>query len=279
MKKYFILFILILSALMIELSSCNKDVKLKSPTSSIDGKALLAIVNASPNFGTLYGYSDSFNVFINGKKVSGFTPGSKPPALSFGTSFPNVNTGYGYMAVDPGNTQIKFSISGINNLDSVPIVTFNKTLQAGKQYSFIITDNVQSTRDSSQIFVEDVYTLPPTDGYYNVRFVDAVVNDTAMVDLFSYNKNAVVFTKVAPGGLTAFTQLGVNVQTTDTLYVTRSLPLGAPVSTPLASRTILAKIAFQGGNQKSYTVFFKGDFSITSTTNTKYRSLSFYRHE
>jgi hypothetical protein len=37
-------------------------------------------------------------------------------------------------------------------------------------------------------------------------------------------------------------------------------------------------MAFQGGNQKSYTVYYQGDFSLPNS-NKKGPSLSFYRHE
>lgn len=275
MKKNIITVMLILSAFLIELSSCKRDYTLLDPVQTTQGTSYLAIIDAAPNFNTIFGQPDSFNVFINGAKVSGFAPGAKPPFMTFGATFPSTTSGFGYVAVPPGPQQIKLTVSGVNNADSIPIATFNKTFVANQQYTFMITDNIKSSQDSSQIFVQDVYTFPPTTGYYNLRFIDAVVNDTAAVDFYSYSKNAAIFSKVLPGGVTAFTQVGVNSQTTDTLYVTRA----APSSTPLSARTILAKMAFQAGNQKSYTLYFKGDFNITATNNLKYRSLSFYRHE
>jgi hypothetical protein len=275
MKKNILIVTLILSALLIELSSCKRDYQLVSPVQKTNGTSYLAIIDASPNFSTIFGQPDSFNVFINGNKITGFTPNAKVPVMTFGSTFPSTTTGFGYIAVPPGAQQIKLSVPGLTNSDSIPIVTFNKVFEANKQYTFMLTDNIKSDKDSSQIFVEDDYTFPPTNGYYNLRFIDAVVNDTAAVDVFSYTSNSVIFSNVSPGGVSSFTQIGANLQTTDTLYVTRA----ASSKIPLSARTILAKMAFQAGNQKSYTVYFRGDFNITTKSDPKYMSLSFYRHQ
>ncbi len=277
MKKN-ILFPVIILATAISLFSCKKEYKLVATTESTDGLAYLAVIDASPNFRTIFNRPDSFNIFVNGQKISGYTPGSASQFMSYGKAYPPTTTGFGYVAVSPGTQEIKLSVSGVNLADSITIATFTKTFAANQQYSFIITDSVNSTNDSSQIFLHDIYSFPPTVGYYNVRFVNAVWNDTATVDLYSYTKNAVIYSKIAPGAATSFTQVGANLQTTDTLYVTRSLAPKIPSTTPLSQRTILAKMAFQGGNQKSYTVYYQGDFSLPAS-NKKGPSLSFYRHK
>ena len=279
MKKNILIVTLILSAFLIELSSCKRDYTLLDPVQTTQGTSYLAIIDAAPNFSSIFGKPDSFNVFINGEKITGFAPGAKPQYMTFGATFPSTTTGFGYIAVPPGAQQIKLSVTGVNNADSIPIVTFNKTFVANQRYTFMITDNIKSSQDSSQIFVRDVYTFPPTTGYYNLRFIDAVVNDTAAVDFYSYAKNKAIYSNIPPDSFTSFTQIGINAQTTDTLYVTRYDHAADLAKVPLSGRTILAKMAFQAGNQKSYTIYFKGDFNVTSTSNSKYRSLSFYRHE
>ncbi|MEO8820599.1 MAG: DUF4397 domain-containing protein [Ginsengibacter sp.] len=277
MKKYILIATVILSTFLIELSSCKRDYKLLDPVQTTDGMSFLAIIDASPNFSLIFGQPDSFNVFINGKKISGFTATAHDPYMSFGSTFPSTTSGFGYIAVPSGPQQIKLTVSGVNNSDSIPIATFNKTFESGKQYTFMITDNIKSDRDSSQIFVEDDYTFPPTTGYYNLRFIDAVVDDTAAVDLYSYVTNSAIYSNVQPDGLTGFTQFGANLQTTDTFYVTRHDPAADHANTPLSGRTVLAKMAFQAGTQKSYTVYFRGD--IDSTSKAKMPGLSFYRHK
>jgi len=277
MKKNILCAVIILTT-AISLLSCKKEYKLVATTESTDGLAYLAVIDASPNFRTIFNMPDSFNIFVNGQKISGFAPGGASQFMSFGKAYPPTTTGFGYVGIPAGTQQIKLSVSGVNLADSVTIATFTKTLAANQQYSFIITDSVNSTRDSSQIFLHDIYSFPPTVGYYNLRFVNAVWNDTASVDLYSYVRNAVIYSKIVPGTATVFTQVGANLQTTDTLYVTRSLGAKVPSSTPISQRTILAKMAFQAGNQKSYTVYYQGDFSLPAS-NKKGPSLTFYRHQ
>ena len=268
------------ATILIGISSCKRDFPITASVQKMDGMAYLSIVHASPNFRKIFNAKDSFNVFINGQKITGFTPATTPAFMTYGATFPNTSTGFGYIAVPAGQQQIKLSVSGLINADSIPIITLTKTLLANHQYSFIITDSINSLRDSSQMFMEDIYVFPPTVGYYNVRFVNAVVNDTAKVDLYSYARNGVIYNNIRPDSASAFSQIGVNLQVTDTLYVTRSLATGVSSTTPLAQRTILAKMAFQAGNQKSYTVYYRGDFTIpTVPANVKARAITFYRHK
>ena len=280
MKNKIVVTAIIFAATLIGISSCKRDFPITASVKTTEGTAYLAIVHASPNFRKLFNAKDSFNVFINGQKITGFTPNTTSPFMTFGATFPSTSSGFGYIAIPAGQQQIKLSVSGVINADSIPIVTFNKTLLANRRYSFIITDSIKSLRDSSQMFMEDKYSFPPTVGYYNVRFVNAVVNDTAKVDLYSYAKNGVIYSNIRPDSATAFSQIGVNQQVSDTLYVTRSLASGVSSTTPLSQRIILAKMSFGAGNQKSYTVYYRGDFSIpTVPANAKARSITFYRHE
>ena len=280
MKNKILLTALIGAILMVGFTACKRDFPITASVQKAEVMAYLSIVHASPNFRKIFNAQDSFNVFINGQKITGFTPATTPAFMTFGATYPNTSTGFGYIAVPAGQQQIRLSVSGKVNPDSINILTLNKTMLANHQYSFIITDSINSLRDSSKMFMEDVYNFPPTVGYYNIRFVNAVVNDTAMADLYSYARNGIIYNNIRPDSATAFTQIGVNLQVTDTLYITRSLAKGVPSTTPLAQRTILAKMAFQAGSQKSYTVYYRGDFSIPIVpANTKARTITFYRHE
>ncbi|HEY8660563.1 MAG TPA: DUF4397 domain-containing protein [Chitinophagaceae bacterium] len=278
MKNKLLYSTLFFAVALISLSSCKRDFPITASVQTTEGTAYLAVVHASPNIRKIFNAQDSFNVFINGEKISGFTPGTISPFMTYGATFPSTSSGFGYFEVTPGQLQIKLSVSGKVNPDSIEIITLNRTLLAGHQYSFIITDSITSLRDSSRMFIEDIYRFPPTVGYYNLRFVNAVVNDTAKVDLFSYAKNGVIYSGIRPDSATAFNQIGANLQVTDTLYITRTLATGVPSSTPLSQRTILAKMSFAAGNQKSYTVYYRGDFTLP-TTNAKSRAITFYRHE
>ena len=122
--------------------------------------------------------------------------------------------------------------------------------------------------------MQDVYT-PAIQGYINLRFVNAVLTDSAVtttgtttVDLFSYARNTTVFTKIRPDSVTAFSLLGNNISVADTFYVTRTLATGAPATTPLSGRVVLAKLAIAPLNQRTYTLYYRGDATV-STSKTK----------
>ncbi len=272
---------------LISINSCKREFRIKTPY--VDGdssKAYLKVVDAAPFFRQSTGKPDTFNIFLNNTKVSG-TP------ISYNGQFPqfvnnispNITTTY--IAVQPGLTQIKLSAPGKVTPDSIPITNLTENLIAGRKYTFLITDSLNSPRDSSRIFIQDPY-IAPLEGYVNLRFINAVYNDTLgkTVDLFSYAKNTTILTKFKPGNVSAFQLIGYNIQTPDTFYVTRTLGIGVPATTPLSQRLILAKLAFTlssgtsgnagGAPQRTYTLFYKGDGNLTS--GVKARSLGIYAH-
>ncbi len=266
--------IAIIVAAMVGLYSCKRDFTLKSPADSPTGSAYLRVIDASPGFRSIYNLPDSFNVYVGSNKITGFTPGGTY-LMTFGATFPTVSSLFGYVAVPAGTQPIKLTFGGVLTGDSIPITTFSKTLAADQYYSLVVTDSIKSTRDSSQIFVQDSYTgitVPAPAGYYAVRFMHAVMNDTAgkTVDVFSYARNALISTNVKPGGTTAFQTLGVNISVADTFYVTRS----AASTVPLSGRVVLAKLAFTPTNQRIYTLLYRGDGNLT--TGTKARTLTNY---
>jgi len=280
MKKYSLYSIIIVAAAFMTISACKRDFIIKTGFITADSSlAYVKIVDAAPYFRQVTGAADSFNVFFNGAKVNS-------PFMTFNSLFPiSVNSSgtagnlitNSYLAIAPGQQTIKLSVAGVVNPDSIAILSLTKTLVAGKMYSLIVTDSIKSTRDSSQIFVQDTW-INPAPGYINVRLVHAVLNDTVgkTVDLYSYAKNATIFTGIKPGQATAFSALGYNIQTPDTFYITRSGPAAA---TPLSGRAILAKLLFAPIStgavpQKTFTLYFKGDGNLTS--GAKARSLASY---
>lgn len=273
MKKYISGLAVILVITSIIFSSCNKDLSLISETASTDGSSFLRIVNASPNFRNIFGVQDTFSVYLNNTKITGTTPGTAP-IMTYGSLFPTVSSGYGYVAVPAGTQQLRLTVPGVINPDSIPIIGFSKVFLPNTYYTFMITDSIKSAKDSSQIFVADTYTQP-TAGYFNLRFIHAVLNDTLgkTVDIFSYARNATIFNNLKPQAVTNFSSLGINLQVSDTLYVTRS----AASSVPLANRIVLAKLAFLPTPQRTYTLYFKGDVNLT--TGTKARSLATFVHQ
>lgn len=271
MKKNILVIPIVFVAVLMNLSSCKRDFTLKSPYVTTEGTSYLRIIDAAPNFRNIYNLPDSFNVYINGNKITAYTPGGTA-LMTFGSLFPTVSSGYGYVAIPPGLQQIKLSVRGVVNTDSVTIANFTKTLFPDIYYTFLITDSITSTRDSSQIFVPDLY-VQPTTGFFNLRFIHAVWNDTTgkTIDVWSTRNNKNIFTNVKPGTISSFSQYPYNSLLNDTLYVRRS------GSTTITLDTLNA-VSFS--NQRTYTLYYKGDAnSILTSTNTKRRHLATYVHQ
>jgi hypothetical protein len=236
--------------------SCQKEYTVHASEESTLAMAFLKVIHAAPKL-------DTFNLYIGGQKMNG-------SALRYNSIFPIAGTNT-YLAVKPGMQEIRLAT------DSINIYSLNKQLEAGKYYTFMITDSVNTAdRDSSRIFVEDAYTMP-VPGAVRIRFIHAVMNDTT-VDLFSYAKNNTIITNVSPDSVSSFILLGYNQQTVDTFYVTRAAAAG----TSLAARTVLAKLAFNSTNvagaadQRSFTLYYKGDGSLV--TGVKARALAGFVH-
>jgi hypothetical protein len=250
-------------------TACKKESEMNAvfaPTTN-DNAAFFRIIHAAPGFRQVFNAPDSFNVYINGNKITS-------PFLTYGSIFPTATTGNGYIATPPGLQQIKMSVHGFAsaNPDSTLLINFTKVFTAGQYYTLFVTDVLKANPDAS--FVQDVFTKPLT-GNVNLRFAHFVLNDTAtkLVDVFSYARNATIFANIAPGTGTSFGSFGFNVAVADTFYITRP----AAVGTPLANRIVLAKTAFSPTNQRTYTLYYRGDGNLT--TGTKARTLTSYLHQ
>ncbi len=270
MKKNILITGILFVAALAGLNSCTRDYTLISPVSSPSGTAMLRIIDASPNFRKIYGLADSFNVYVGGVKVTSYTPGTSV-VMTYNSLFPTVSSAYGYVSVPAGTQQVKLTVAGVINPDSIPIQTLTKNFVANQLYSFIITDSITSTRDSSQIFVKDTFQVA-TAGYFNLRFIHAVWNDTAgkAVDIWSTRNNRYIFTNVKPGAISSFSQFAYNPIFSDTFYVRRT-------GLPSVTLDTLNNISF--GNQRAYTLYYKGDANINSNANTKRRHLATYVHQ
>lgn len=249
--------------------SCKRDYTMKSPVYTTEGKSYIKIIDASPNFRKIFNQPDSFNVLINGNKITGYTPGSAV-FMTYSTIFPTAASSYGYAAIDPGTSVVKLSL-GISNPDSVQIATFTKTFLPDKYYTFMITDTMGSTRDSAKKFISDVYSPVPV-GYYNLRFIHAVLNDTAgkAIDIWSTRANRYVWTNIKPDSITSFSQWAYNPILNDTFIVRRT-------GTPAIILDTLSAASFS--NQRTYTLFYRGDGTIGLNTNLKRRHLATYVHQ
>lgn len=264
--------ILALSVIVLAIAACEKKYDWVAQQDLMDDtKAYLKFVHASPSFKLIHGAPDTFQIFVNDKKL---TSGN----LTYNSVWPfTVNSSTNsisatYAMLEPGMNTIRLTAPGKDNPDSATIFEISKELTAGMRYTLMITDSVKMDRDSSKIFIpDDLGEIAPLPGFINLRFVHAVLNDTVgkTVNIFSYARNADIGTNIKPGTTTVFSRYSYNPGVVDTFYVRRS------------NGFVLAKIPFSGANissgsldQRSFTLYYKGDGDLAS--GTKGRALAAY---
>ncbi len=259
MKKFLIYFSILVTGTLV-ISSCKKETDTKAVFTSAESGAFVRIIHAAPFVRQTFGIPDSLNVIINNVKANG-------PWVTYAGQFPASGTNFGYASVPSGLLNVKLTAGGIVNTDSIPLTLFTKVVNVGQYYTIIITNNVKSTNDSSRIILQDNYTKP-SNGNYSIRFVHAVLNDTVgkNIDVYSTRRNANIYNNIKPGQIVNFQNFPYNSQLSDTLYVRRAGTL---------QNLVQATGSF--GNQRAYTLIFRGDANLT--TGTKVRTLASYLHQ
>ena len=103
-------------------------------------------------------------------------------------------------------------------------------------------------------------------GGQNVNKVETAV--IAYFDVFSSRYNRNIYTKITPGTVTPFSQFGYTAGLADTIYIRR-----------VRSTVNLATLNNVSFLNRTYTLYFKGDGTISTTTNPKARSLATIVHK
>ena len=94
----------------IALGSCKKTFKADASYKPADSSmAYLKIIDASPFFRQVTGGQDTFNVYINGQKITA-------TGMSYGGTFPGTATNT-YFTVPPGPQQIRLSVPGVVDVE------------------------------------------------------------------------------------------------------------------------------------------------------------------
>jgi hypothetical protein len=259
MKKYFSLLIFITAGLLI-ISACKKDfTKFTNEPLFIGDQAFLRVMHVSPNFRAVQNKPDSFNIYVGANKINGslFTYNGAFPATAI-----NSNT---YAAVPSGSQAIRLSLQGVNNIDSVTIMQLDKNLEAGKYYTFFITDSLKAQQD--RIWVNDINFLPTDTSQFKVRFAHMILNDTAgkKVDVYSFRQAANIFTNISPGTVTDYVAIATP-SIIDTISVRRT---GTGFELARLNGVSYVKT-------RLYTILFKGSPGLT--TGTKARSVIVYNN-
>lgn len=254
-KRSNLLFIVSVAAAGV-LAGCEKELQEDTPTQLLDNSSnsQIRVVHLSPNFATISGQPEAFNFIISGAKVNS-------AAVAYNAMFPFQTTGY--LGVTSGLHWFKISRPGVNTTDSVTIHTFQKVLEPGQKYSYLVTDSFKSSTERRQMLLEDNFN-PPVPGNYGVRFVHAVLNDTAgkTVDVYSFRRKSNIFTNIKIGDATGFVEYG---------------PAGIDTLSVRRSGTSNELTRFNGipfSSTRVYTVVYRGQTNLT--TGVKARGLMYY---
>lgn len=250
--------------LVIGLVACNKDTTYLAQPVISGNSAYIKFLHLSPSLATITGTADNITVLNFDPKSSSWNKITGTP-LAYEKYFPTTTNVYA--AVNAGPQTIKFSLAAVSQKDSAELFLKMVQADAGKYYSFIITDSVKSTSLSKAMFLQDdLLTLGSSQ--IGMRFVHAIWNDTAAknVDIYSVRNNATIFSARSAGSATSFAPLNY-FTTSDTLIIRRA-------------GTTFALASFNGANftpGRNYTLVYKGNGTVTASTG-KPRSLLIYGH-
>lgn len=216
--------------------SCNKDkTETFATQNNFDNTSLIqvfiATVNATRNY-----------VYVDANPITGAT-------LATGSVFPSS----GYAASITGGLRaflIKDTSSAVTATQAP--LSFAENMQVGKNYTIFVYDTISSPKQKTVL----TNIVIPADSIARLRMSNFVYNPTAIpaVDVFSFIKNANIFTNIQVTDVTDFIPYasGANVtgaSTTDTLYFRETGTLNQ-----------ITKLAITLTRKRSYTVVLRGSY-------------------
>lgn len=212
------------------LQSCTKEASTKLTTeTNFTNSSLIRVFVATVN-------ADRNYVYVDGKPING----SK---LISGNLFPAAGI---YASNIPAGLRAFLVRDTLAAATQIPL-SFSENMQVNKNYTIFLYDTISSPKQKT---VETKYVVP-TDTTCRLRFANFIYNPTIVpaIDIFSFNKNANIFTNVAVTDVTDFitypnTRIGV-----DTLYIRET-----------GSATNIIKVVTSGVFQekRSYTLVYRG---------------------
>lgn len=183
-------------------------------------------------------------IYVDSKPING-------SALIAGSIFPSV--GYGF-SVPTGMRS--FLIRDTLTATTQPQLSFAQNMEIGKNYTVFAYDTITSVKQKT---VETPIVVP-ADTSCRLRFANFIYNPNAIsaVDVFSFNRNANLFTNVSVTDVTGFIAYP-SALLADTLYVR---PTGN-------TSTTLYKLTITGGltQKRSYTLVYRGSDRGTRTSS------------
>lgn len=239
--------------------SCKKDNSIQVIDTPVDATNVSRI-----KYFNFAAGAPSVNFYANGTKVSGILSATGSESTT-GTAYGGVYPASNYSIINPGTYKINGIIPSTAAANAnVSISEVNPALANGKYYSLYTSGIYNSTTKTAESFVlEDV--LPPSTSSNTVsyvRFVNAIPNGTAAMNLVIKNSVTAVETIVA-------TNIGYK---SGSAFV--AVPVGSYelyVRYPSSSTNIISRngttngvVGFLGG--RAFTVGARGDMTITSAT-------------
>lgn len=228
-------------ALLLTMYSCSKVKKetfeLQSDLSKVSQiQVFMAMVNASRNY-----------VYVDAYPITG-------ALMSTGSVFPS-GTGTYASAITTGVRAfvVRDTLSATTQIP----LSFAENMMPGKNYTIFVYDTI--TTPKQKTVLTDI--VIPSDTTARIRFANFIYNPVAVpaIDIFSFNRNANIFTNVAVTDVTGFIPYpsGLTSPTNpDTLYVRETGTLINILKVPL---TLTQK--------RSYTLVYRGSHRGTRLTS------------
>lgn len=216
------------AAAMLSLASCTKNSDSKiSYSTDISNKSLVRVYVATVNANRNY-------IYVDGQVLNG-------SALISGSMFPS--SGIFASGIAPGLRA--FLIRDTAAVTTQVPLTFATNMQVGKNYSIFLYDTITSPKQKT---VETKFEIP-ADTTSRIRFANFIYNPFAVpaIDVFSYNRNANIFTNIPVTGVTDFIAYPSRLAV-DTLYIRET-----------GTTTNILKLSIPSLTQKrSYTLVYRG---------------------
>ncbi|MBM3416814.1 MAG: DUF4397 domain-containing protein [Bacteroidetes bacterium] len=233
--------LLIVPALGILISACTKSFNEKTlQDKNFNNKSLvqvyLAMVNASRNY-----------IYVDGNLITG-------SLMSSGSVFPS--TAYA-ASIDPGVKGF-FIMDTLSTSTQVPL-SFAENMQVGKNYTIFVYDSLAAPKQKTV----ETSIVVPADTTARLRFANFTHTKTAIpgIDIFSKRLNQNLFTNINVSDVSGY--VAFPSAFTDTLYVRST-----------GNTTNLVTLnAVNLSAKRSYTLVFRGSYSVTSGTAARTLSL------
>lgn len=212
------------------------------------GMARLKVVYAAPGLRAM-------NIVVASAKLNG-------TSLTYGSVFPSPNTNSDYSVVPAGTGAVSLIYPATAARPDSVYKTLTYAFLGDRNYSLIITDSV--ARPNKAIFLTDDFAPMTDSGYYKLRFINAMANATAAVDLYSMRQGTNIASNIPYSGATPFIKLQMKTTFTPSGAITNTDTL---IMRTAGTATELARInGFLPPNQRAINVYARGSFTATSGT-------------